>query len=94
MNTIGAKVNLTTGSISVAVDRLEERHLVERRSDPGDRRTRMVHLTPFGRKLIKQAFACHAAAMERATSGLSKAEREQAIVLLRKLGKAAVAQVS
>jgi len=89
VNTIGAKVNLTTGSISVAVDRLQERGLVERRPDPGDRRTRVVHLTAAGRKLIERAFVCHAAAMERATSGLSEVEREQAIGLLRKLGKTA-----
>ena len=89
VNTIGDKVNLTSGSISVAVDRLEDRGLVERRPDPADRRTRVVHLTAAGRKLIERAFECHAAAMERATSGLSEAEREQAIGLLRKLGKAA-----
>ncbi len=81
VNTIGEKVNLTSGSISVAVDRLEE-----------DRRTRVVHLTAAGRRLIERAFACHAAAMEGATLGLSDAEREQAIGLLRKLGKAAALQ--
>lgn len=91
VNTIGAKVNLTSGSISVAVDRLEQRGLVERRADPGDRRARVVHLTPAGRQLIKQAFACHAGAMEQATSGLSAGERKQAIALLRKLGTSAAA---
>ena len=90
VNTIGEKVNLTSGSISVAVDRLEERGLVARRPDPADRRARVVHLTAAGRKLIERAFACHATAMERATSGLSGAEREQAVGLLRKLGQAAV----
>ena len=89
VNTIGDKINLTSGSISVAVDRLEERGLVERRPDATDRRTRVVHLTAAGRRLIERAFGCHAAAMERATSGLSESEREQAIGLLRKLGKSA-----
>jgi MarR family 2-MHQ and catechol resistance regulon transcriptional repressor len=89
VNTIGEKVNLTSGSISVAVDRLEERGLVERRPDKADRRARVVHLTAAGRKLIERAFKCHEAAMERATSGLSEAERELAMGLLRKLGKAA-----
>src|ERR1051326_4065991 len=81
VNTIGTKVNLTTGSTSVAVDRLEARSLVERRADPEDRRARVVHWTAAGRNLIGQAFACHAVAMERATSGLSEAERERAIAL-------------
>src|SRR5258708_4647122 len=92
VNTIGEKVNLTSGSISGAVARLEERGLVERRPDAADRRTRVVHLTAAGRRLIERAFACHAAAMEGATLGLSDAEREQAIGLLRKLGKAAALQ--
>ncbi len=92
VNAIGAKVNLTSGSISVAVDRLEQRGLVERRSDKEDRRARIVHLTPAGRGLIERAFACHAEAMESATSALSPDEREQAIALLRRLGRSAEIQ--
>jgi MarR family 2-MHQ and catechol resistance regulon transcriptional repressor len=91
VNAIGAKVGLTSGSISVAVDRLVEKGLVERRGDSADRRTRLVHLTPKGRALIERAFAGHAEAMERATSGLTARERAQAIALLKKLGTAAAA---
>jgi MarR family 2-MHQ and catechol resistance regulon transcriptional repressor len=86
VNTLGVKIRLTSGSISIAIDRLEKKGLVERRDDPEDRRARIVHLTPQGRKMIEYAFAEHAAAMERATSGLSKAERTQAIRLLTMLG--------
>ncbi len=86
VNTLGAKVRLTSGSITALVDRLEKKGLVERRNDPGDRRTRVVHLTTSGRKLISCAFADHEAAMDRATSGLSAAERGQAAELLKKLG--------
>jgi MarR family 2-MHQ and catechol resistance regulon transcriptional repressor len=95
VNIIGLKIRLTSGSISVAIDRLEEKRLVERRDDPEDRRARVVHLTPAGRKLIVCAFAEHAAAMEHATSGLSPAERKETIRLLKKLGtKAAMLQPS
>lgn len=86
VNAIGARVGLTSGSITTAVDRLEKKGLVERRAHPEDRRARMVHLTANGKKLIECAFADHAAAMERATSGLSAAEKEQAAALLKKLG--------
>lgn len=86
VNVIGAKIRLTSGSISIAIDRMEEKGLVERRDDPDDRRARVVHLTPAGRKLIECAFAEHAAAMEHATSGLSTAERKEAMRLLKKLG--------
>jgi MarR family 2-MHQ and catechol resistance regulon transcriptional repressor len=86
VNTIGELVNLTSGSITIAVDRLEKKGLVERRNDTSDRRARVVHLTPAGDKLIRCAFADHEAAMERATSGLTPEERAQATALLKKLG--------
>ncbi len=86
VNAIGARVGLTSGSITAAVDRLERKGLVERRADASDRRARVVHLTAAGRKLIECAFADHAAAMDRATSGLSASEKEQVSALLKKLG--------
>lgn len=86
VNAIGARVSLTSGSISIAIDRLEGKGLVERRAHPEDRRARVVHLTSTGRKLIECAFAEHAAAMELAASGLNAAERAETIALLRKLG--------
>jgi len=86
VNRIGARVGLTSGSITTAVDRLERRGLVERRNDPGDRRTRVVHLTDAGRRMIACAFADHEKAMEEAAAGLTAAEREQLIELLKKLG--------
>jgi MarR family 2-MHQ and catechol resistance regulon transcriptional repressor len=86
VNEIGRRVQLTSGSITTAIDRLERKGMVERRSHPEDRRARVVHLTPAGRKLITCAFADHARAMERAASGLTAAERGQAAGLLKKLG--------
>lgn len=86
VNAIGAKIRLTSGSITAAVDRLEQKGLVERHNDPEDRRARIVHLTEAGRKIITVAFADHEAAMEHAASGLSSEERERAAELLKKLG--------
>ncbi len=89
VNTIGAKIHLTSGSITAAVDRLEQKGMVERRSATSDRRARIVHLTPSGQTVITSAFADHEAAMERAVSGLTPAERKRATELLRKLGLSA-----
>ena len=86
VNTIGPKVWLTPGSISVAVDRLEKTALVKRKSTH-DRRVRMVELTPKGRALITKTFRAHAAAMEEAVGVLSKEERLMLLRLLKKLGK-------
>jgi len=87
VNEIGKKVLLTSGSITVAVDRLETKRLVERRAHGTDRRARIVHLTKEGRMLIVRAYADHAADMERlASASLTKAERETLIRLLKKIG--------
>src|SRR5437867_10587807 len=65
VNEIGKKVLLTSGSITVAVDRLETKGLVERRAHVTDRRARTGHVTKEGRKLITRAYADHAADLER-----------------------------
>ncbi len=87
INEIGRKVLLTSGSITVAVDRLEAKELVERRAHGTDRRARIVHLTKEGRKLITCVYANHAADMERlASASLTRAERQTLIRLLKKIG--------
>ena len=87
INEIGRKVLLTSGSITVAVDRLESKGLVDRRASGTDRRAKIVHLTREGRKLIARSYAEHAADMEQlALASLSKTERETLIRLLKKIG--------
>src|SRR6201987_2733141 len=49
VNTMGPKVWLTPGSISVAVDRLVRQGLVVRKEQSRDRRVRRVERTPKGR---------------------------------------------
>ena len=87
VNVIGNKVDLTTGSITSAIDRLEEKTLVVRRNHPDDRRIRVVELTPKGRRLIEKAYAQHQLDMENAVGGLSRDERGVLVNLLRRLGK-------
>jgi len=87
VNTLGPKVWLTPGSISVAVDRLVKKGLVSRKDHPRDRRVRQVELTAKGRTLITRGFAEHAAAMETVVSVLSQNERLILPRLLKKLGK-------
>jgi MarR family 2-MHQ and catechol resistance regulon transcriptional repressor len=91
VNAIGQKVRLTSGSISIAIDRLVQRGLAERVEGTEDRRVRLVRLTPLGRDLIESSFKKHADAMETAAAGLSEMERSQLLRLLKKLGKTAEA---
>jgi MarR family transcriptional regulator, 2-MHQ and catechol-resistance regulon repressor len=87
VNVIGEKVELTTGSITTAVDRMEAKWLVVRKNHPEDRRVRLVELTAKGRRLIEKAYAQHSLDMEKAMSGLSRAERAELVDLLKRLGK-------
>ncbi len=89
VNLIGEKVQLTSGSITTAIDRLESRALVQRQASPTDRRVRLVQLTESGRALIERFFEQHLQALSVATSGLSGEEKVQLIHLLKKLGKQA-----
>jgi MarR family 2-MHQ and catechol resistance regulon transcriptional repressor len=86
-NALGAKVLLTSGSMTTAVDRLEQRGLVTRESDSRDRRTRLVRLPVRGRRLIVKMFASHQQVMEQAVNVLTARERTVLLDLLRKLGK-------
>ena len=94
INEIGKKVLLTSGSITVAVDRLESKGFVERRASGTDRRARIVHLTKDGKELITRIYAAHATDMEKlAAASLSRAERETLIRLLKKIGYEAAARL-
>jgi MarR family 2-MHQ and catechol resistance regulon transcriptional repressor len=89
VNEIGRRIELTSGAITTAVDRLEARGLVTREAHPNDRRARVVRLTVRGEEQAAEAFAAHKAAMDLAATGLSKAERATLIQLLKKLGTSA-----
>lgn len=87
------KILVSSGGVTYLVDRLEKAGLVERRECQSDRRARYAALTPKGERLMERIFPEHAAAVERAVRGLTKAEKKQAIELLRKLGTAAAADL-
>src|SRR3979411_691367 len=48
VNEIGRRIELTSGAITTAVDRLEARGLVKREAHATDRRARIVRLTAAG----------------------------------------------
>src|SRR5580704_12343016 len=91
VNTIGPIVDLTPGSISIAVDRLVGKGLVSRVESAEDRRVRIVALTPRGRTLIDSAFRKHSGQMKRVFSELSAEELRTLEAALKKLGKHAAA---
>ena len=91
VNTIGPIVDLTPGSISIAVDRLFEKGLVTRVESSEDRRVRIVALTPSGNDLIARAFRKHSGQMKRVFSELSPEELRGLEGALKKVGMRAAA---
>jgi MarR family 2-MHQ and catechol resistance regulon transcriptional repressor len=93
VNTIGPIVDLTPGSISIAVDRLVEKGLVSRVESAEDRRVRIVALTPSGKDLIVTAFRKHAGQIKRVFSELSAEELCALEEALKRVGKRAAALI-
>lgn len=93
VNAIGRRIELSSGAITTAVDRLEARRLVVRTHDAEDRRVRTVSLTTEGRTQIAAAFAQHKRSMNLAASGLTSDERASLIALAKKLGTTADEQL-
>jgi DNA-binding MarR family transcriptional regulator len=78
-------VILSSGGMTKRLDGLEAAGLIERRSDPADRRGRLVALTPKGKQTVDRAVLDHLANQERLLAALSSAERRKLGDLLRKL---------
>jgi len=89
VNTIGPIVDLTPGSISIAVDRLFAKGLVSRVESSEDRRVRIVALTARGKALIDSAFRKHSGQMRKAFAELSPEELRSLEAALKKVGKRA-----
>src|SRR5215469_13063801 len=89
VNTIGPIVDLTPGSISIAVDRLFAKGLVSRVESTEDRRVRIIALTQRGKDLIVLAFRKHAGQMKKVFSELSPEDLRDLEVALKKVGKRA-----
>jgi MarR family 2-MHQ and catechol resistance regulon transcriptional repressor len=89
VNSLGPKVDLNAGSVSVAVDRLYKKGLVSRVESESDRRVRTVSLTEKGRRVFLPIFRQHAARIKRAFQDVSAEEQLQLEEMLRRIGKRA-----
>lgn len=78
-------LQLTSGTVSVRIDRLVAEGLATRRTDPDDRRGTRVALTPRGRELFEAAAPAHLDNERRLLSALSADEQRTLGGLLRKL---------
>ncbi|MCW4352199.1 MarR family transcriptional regulator [Hoyosella sp. YIM 151337] len=75
---------LTSGAITNRVDRLVQRGLVARDTDPSDRRSMLVRLTEAGRKKVEDVTPPHIANEASVLNALTIEERAQLDAILRK----------
>lgn len=85
MKELAQYMGITTGTLTLAVDRLEGRGLVRRRPNEQDRRSIMVELTEEGRRYFQEHDALHTRLTQDITQGLDDQELENLLVGLQRL---------
>ena len=81
---IGSAMGIDPSTMVSLVDQLEDAGLAKRRPHPQDRRAREVLITPKGRRSLKRARELAEEVEDDVLQGLSAAERDQLVTLLRK----------
>ena len=85
MKELAQRMGVTTGTLTVQVDRLERMGMVRRKPHHEDRRSILVELTDDGRELSEEHHALHDQLTCDITCKLSDSEREALEGLLEKL---------
>lgn len=76
---------VSSGTMTNRIDRLVERQLVERKSDPGDGRGILVVMSPLGQERVDRAISRLLESEAELLDALSPADQEKLSGLLRKL---------
>jgi len=87
MKELAERLGVTTGTLTVTVDRLEQKGLIERQPHETDRRSYRVVLTPDGKKHFKKHHEFHVKLTEEIVSTLTPEELECFNTVLRKVVK-------
>lgn len=88
MKELAAKMGVTTGTLTVTVDRLEKRGLVSRAPNETDRRSFLVELTGKGRALFEEHHKLHLDLTRDLAASLADGEAQALTSILRKLTQA------
>jgi MarR family 2-MHQ and catechol resistance regulon transcriptional repressor len=83
---LAKKILKSSGNITMVIDNLEKRGLVNRERNQEDRRVYVVRLTVEGRRLIGSIFPRHAAKIVEEMKALTRTEQEELSRLCRKVG--------
>ena len=85
MRELSDRLMVTGGNVTGLTDRLVSEGLVERREDPGDRRTSTVALTAEGQRQFRMMARAHEAWVAELFGGLSARQQAQLFDLLGQL---------
>ena len=83
--TLAGRIGLDTSTIGAVVDRLEGRELIERKVSPGDKRVRLVSVTPAGEKLLQSVMPAMLRAQDRMLAPLPKADRQKFMAMVKRI---------
>lgn len=85
MSETAAKIGVTTGTLTVAVDRLVRKGYVERHRDSADRRVVRVSLTRKGKLAFRMHNKFHKLLVDRLVTPLDTAGRQMLLMTLRQV---------
>ncbi len=85
MKELAKKMGVTTGTLTVMVDRLEQQGLLTRTQHAQDRRSFLISLTGSGHRLFAEHHQYHLQLTEEIAATLSEEEQEQFGAILEKI---------
>jgi MarR family 2-MHQ and catechol resistance regulon transcriptional repressor len=83
---LGHKILKSSGNMTLVIDNLEKRGLVQRQQREDDRRCIDIHLTAEGERLIEEIMPQHVAGVVKTFSLLTPDEQNQLGTLCRRMG--------
>ena len=87
MKDLAVKIGVTTGTLTVVVDRLEEKKLLKRVSHQTDRRSYLIELTEAGRKVFEKHHALHLDLTRNVLENLTDEEESRFWLFLKKVSE-------
>ncbi len=85
MKDLAEKIGVTTGTLTVAVDRLEKKGLMKRKPHETDRRSYLIQLTPGGDDVFKEHHNFHIKMTEEIVAGLTQKEQQDFAGIIEKV---------
>jgi DNA-binding MarR family transcriptional regulator len=82
---VAERLQIPPSTMVSLVDHLEKQGLLQRRPHSTDRRTRLLHLTERGGQVLGEAIKLGAEWEQQICAGLSSAERDELLALLRRV---------